>query len=90
MKKIFIEIQHFNGCPNSTLLIERIRKALTGLDYIDYKEVIVDSNEKAKAVKFRGSPTLLINGKDFEDQTASDEPALSCRYYINVYQRLLK
>jgi hypothetical protein len=79
--KIVIEIQYFYGCPNSPILIERVNEALKGIDNIEYKETIVDSNEKAAEVKFRGSPTLLINGEDFENQPEPCEPALMCRYF---------
>lgn len=78
---IKIELQHFIGCPNSPVLIERIREAINGQDNIDYKEVIIDSNEKALELKFRGSPTLLINGEDFDYQPEPEYPALACRYY---------
>lgn len=83
MNRIKIDLQHFIGCPNSPILIERIAEAIKGLDNIDYTEIIVDSNEKAKEIKFRGSPTLLINGEDFENQPEPKSPALSCRYYPN-------
>ena len=80
---INIEIQHFHGCPNSPILIERVKDAVKDFDNIDYKEVLVDSNDKAEKLKFRGSPTLLINGKDFENEPEPDDPALACRYYTN-------
>jgi protein-disulfide isomerase len=83
LKVINIEIQHFHGCPNSPILIERVREAIMDFDNINYKEVLVDSNEKAEDLKFRGSPTLLINGKDFENEPEPDNPALACRYYPN-------
>ena len=81
--KIKIELQHFIGCPNSPILIESVKKAIKNLGNITYREIIVDSNEKAKELKFRGSPTLLINGEDFENQPEPDDPALACRYYPN-------
>jgi hypothetical protein len=83
LKIINIEIQHFHGCPNSPILIERVKAVIKDFDNIDYKEVLVDSNEKAEEVKFRGSPTLLINGEDFENQPEPENTALACRYYPN-------
>jgi len=81
-RKIIIEIQHFEGCPNSPKLIERVKEAIESSTFeIQYNEVLVESNEKAKEVGFRGSPTLLINGKDFEDLPVPERPALMCRYY---------
>ena len=83
MKRIRVELQHFEGCPNSPVLKERVRTAIKDFDNIDYQEVMVESNEKAKELGFRGSPTLLINGEDFENQPEPFQPALSCRYYPN-------
>ena len=83
MKKITIQIQHFHGCPNSPILIERVNEAIKDFENVDYAEVLVDSNEKAEQVKFRGSPTLLINGEDFEHQPEPENSALACRYYAN-------
>lgn len=81
--KIKIELQHFDGCPNSPILIERVKEAIIGLKNIDYKDILVDSNEKAKELKFRGSPTLLINGVDFENLPEPEDPNLACRLYPN-------
>ena len=50
---------------------------------MQYSEVIVQSNEEADKIKFRGSPTLLINNQDFEGLPEIDSPGLTCRYYIN-------
>lgn len=83
MKKIVIELQHFHGCPNSPILNERVIDAIKGYDNIEYKEVIIDSNEKAEEVKFRGSPTLLINGIDFEERELPVNASLNCRVYQN-------
>lgn len=82
--KLNIEIQHFEGCPNGPKMIERVKKAIDGIkNDILYKEVMVETVEIAEKVKFRGSPTLLINSHDFENMPAPTEPALSCRYYQN-------
>ena len=81
-KKIIVEIQHFEGCPNSPVLIARVKEAMKdSRTEIQYTEVLVESNEKAIEVGFRGSPTLLINGKDIEDLPIPENPALMCRYY---------
>ncbi len=75
--KIKIELLHFIGCPNSPILIERVKEATKKFDNIEYSEIIVDSNEKAETVKFRGSPTLLISGEDFENLAESESAALA-------------
>lgn len=83
MSKVTIEIQHFEGCPNSPVLLERVRKAIKDFEDIDFKEVLVETNEQAEEIGFRGSPTLLINGIDIDGLAEPDKPALMCRYYPN-------
>ena len=83
MRKITIQIQHFHGCPNSPILIERVNEAIKNFENVDYAEVLVDSNEKAEEIKFRGSPTLLINGIDFAEREQPETASLNCRVYQN-------
>jgi len=83
-KKIKIEIQHFRGCPNSPEMIRRVKEAIKGIEEkIEYNEILVESNELAERLKFRGSPTLLINGKDFEGREEPESASLNCRVYEN-------
>lgn len=81
-EKTFIEIQYFNSCPNSDEMISRVGKAIKQLDMeIEYKEILIESAEEAQKVKFRGSPTLLINGIDLENLPEPEMGNMSCRYY---------
>jgi hypothetical protein len=76
------EIQYFTGCSNSQTMIDSVREAITKLSAkVDYKETLVESPEYACKIKFRGSPTLLINGIDFENLPEPENGNLSCRYY---------
>jgi hypothetical protein len=80
--KIEIIVQHFHGCPNGPKLIENVKTAVKQFgDDIVYSEQIIDTPELAVTYKFRGSPTLLINGEDFEGREIPDEISLSCRFY---------
>ncbi|MCK5456231.1 MAG: DUF2703 domain-containing protein [Melioribacteraceae bacterium] len=82
MNKILIEIQHFSDCPNSEEMIARTKKAILSFEsLVDYKETLVEDNVTAEKVKFRGSPTLLINGEDFENLPEPFQPNLTCRIY---------
>jgi len=84
MNKTNIQIQYFNGCPNSSEMIRRVRTAISGMeDIVDYEEVLIETNESAENIKFRGSPTLLINGKDYDGLPEPVQISLSCRYYPN-------
>lgn len=82
MSKIKIEYQYFEGCPNHEKMRDNLYKAINGLkDIVEIKLINVKDEIIAKEIKFRGSPTLLINGKDIEDMKEPDLPSFSCRYY---------
>lgn len=81
--KVIVEVQHFEGCPHSGELIRRVREAVQGKGEIEYRESLIESAELARQVKFRGSPTLLINGEDFEGMQPVENASLCCRYYRN-------
>ncbi len=79
-----IEVQHFEGCPNSLEMIARVKESIkefTG--QINYKEILVGTSEEAERVKLRGSPTILINGIDLENMPEPTGANLACRYYKN-------
>jgi hypothetical protein len=82
--KIKIEIQYFNGCPNSGEMIKRVKEAILGFAHIvEYNELLVETNELAEKIKFRGSPTVLINGEDIEGREEPESASLNCRVYTN-------
>ena len=82
--KITVQIQYFQGCPNSTEMIRRIKEAISGIENgVGYQEILIETNELAEKIKFRGSPTLLINGEDFEGREEPKEASLNCRYFQN-------
>jgi hypothetical protein len=80
--KLRVEIQFFNGCPNAEEMIRRVKAvcALFGRK-INYKEHLVETREEAERIKFRGSPTVLINGLDLENMQEPDSGTMACRYY---------
>jgi len=83
-QKIKIEFQHFEGCPNGPKLLKNLKDAMIGYeDKIDFSEQIIDSPELAKKFNFRGSPTLLIDGKDMDGMETPENPSLACRFYPN-------
>ncbi|MGB5847392.1 MAG: DUF2703 domain-containing protein [Ignavibacteriaceae bacterium] len=65
-------------------MIKRMKEAIKGSEEkIEYNEVLVVSNELAEKLKFRGSPTVLINGEDIEGREAPESASLNCRVYEN-------
>jgi len=81
---IQVEIQYFIGCPDSKELLSRVQSAVQKINYdVDYREVLVETPEAATRYKFRGSPTLLIDGEDYEGMLAPENANLFCRIYAN-------
>lgn len=82
--KVKLEFQYFERCPNHEKMFSNLEAALKGLEEkVELKKVLVEDEETAKKVSFRGSPTLLINGEDIEGIPAPEEPSLACRFYVN-------
>lgn len=82
--KIQLEFQYFEGCPNYLKMQNNIYEAIQGLeDKIELETILVEDDETARKVKFRGSPTLLIDGEDLLEMPEPDNPALTCRFYPN-------
>jgi hypothetical protein len=73
---------YFDDCPNWRVAQARLTETLAYLgvdpDTVVYQEVTTP--EEAKAVGFRGSPTILVDGVD--PFARPDDPAgLACRIY---------
>ena len=83
-EQIKIIFQHFHGCPNGPKLLENLKQAIKGIEEkVNIVEQIIDTPELAMNYKFRGSPTILINGEDIEGMSVPETPQLSCRFYPN-------
>lgn len=77
-----LEFQYFEGCPNHIKMENNLTEAVKGLeDKVEIEKVLVEDELTANKVKFRGSPTLLVNGEDIEGVPLPESPSLSCRFY---------
>ena len=77
-----VTLQYFDGCPNWQLANDRLREALraAGQDggVVTYERI--ETPEQAESARFRGSPTILVDGRDpFADEDAP--VGLSCRMF---------
>jgi hypothetical protein len=77
-----VSLLFFDGCPHWRVADERLRQALAQVGRpdtpIEYRTVTTP--EQADELRFRGSPTVLVNGRDpFLDRDAP--VGLSCRVY---------
>ena len=75
-----IVIRYFDGCPHWATARERLEEALLaeGLSAGIHLET-VSSPEQAERVKFKGSPTILIDGRD--PFPGEDGWGFTCRVY---------
>ena len=78
-----VQILYFDGCPNheaARALVERIAAELELQPEIDMVEV--PDAASAKALRFLGSPTVRVGGRDVEPGAeARGDFVVSCRVY---------
>lgn len=66
-----IEILYILDCPWCLRTKESVRKGLKELGAdADVKEILIDSGEKSVKHDFVGSPTVIIDGKDIQEEVS--------------------
>ena len=77
-----VELLYFDGCPN----VEATRQAVESVaEGVDLRMVLVETPDDAERLRFLGSPTVRVDGRDIEP--GADERsdyALACRVYRTV------
>ena len=74
-----LELLYFDDCPNWRVAAERLDTVATSRG-LTVERRLVTTPEEARAARFRGSPTILVNGED--PFASGDEPfGLACRMY---------
>lgn len=80
--KVRVELQYFEGCPNHAKMKDNLAEAIRGIeDEVYLVETAVEDDESAVILRFRGSPTLLINGEDADGAPMPEKGSRSCRVY---------
>jgi|YelNatPaOPRAMG01_1025707.scaffolds.fasta_scaffold00381_15 hypothetical protein len=82
-KRLIIEFQYFEGCPNAGATLENLLEAINelGLPEEIIKVVKIDDLASARMHKFQGSPTILINGRDIYTEREPQGFNFTCRIY---------
>jgi hypothetical protein len=79
---VTVELLFWKGCPSypeaRELLEEVLRERGNGAA-IEMREV--KTHDEAQRLRFPGSPTIRIDGRDVDPAGAESPPALSCRIY---------
>lgn len=78
-----IEVLTFAGCPNAepaAALVARVTSEL-GID-ANVERIEVASEDQVQALRFLGSPSIRVNGRDIEPGAGDREDYVySCRVY---------
>ena len=77
-----IEVLYWDGCPSHPEALELLHSVLTerGVEAsVELREVHTEG--EAQALRFPGSPTIRVDGRDIDASGAEARPALTCRIY---------
>jgi len=78
-----IQLLYFDGCPNHEPVLVRLRELVARL--ATDAEIVprrVETDEEAQRLRFLGSPTVRVDGRDVEPGVnVRDDFALKCRLY---------
>ncbi|HZA89633.1 MAG TPA: hypothetical protein VE401_05320 [Solirubrobacterales bacterium] len=78
-----VELLYFDGCPNYESLAPRLRELADGAGVsAEVRLRRVESDDEARRLRFLGSPTVRVDGRDVERGAEEREGyALQCRLY---------
>ena len=77
-----VEVLYFEGCPTYIAATRTLREVLSELGVeAEVELVAVNSDEEAKRLRFPGSPTLRVDGRDLFAVPERSDWALGCRMY---------
>lgn len=77
-----IAVLYFQGCPAYQPTVKLVSKILKEQEItadIELREVNDESS--AETLRFLGSPTVQVNGKDIEKERRGDPSVYGCRIY---------
>jgi predicted DsbA family dithiol-disulfide isomerase len=75
-----IEVVAVPGCPNAPVVEQRLAEALAGRPEVTVVRRVARTQAQAERYGMRGSPTVLINGRD-PFATPGTDTSVSCRLY---------
>lgn len=80
METVEVTLLYFDDCPNWLVANERLDALRSEFPEMSITCHIVDTPAEAERTRFRGSPSILVDGIDaFADE--DDPVGLSCRVY---------
>jgi len=78
-----VELLWWDGCPSFEEAVELVRSAMAeaGLDADSLSVVEIGDQDDADREGFVGSPTIRVDGRDFQPPGESEPVGLNCRVY---------
>ena len=78
-----VELRWWDGCPSTERARTELREVLDdlGLHSVEPRMTEVLSDAEARAIRFPGSPTILIDGRDVAPSAEEEPASLTCRIY---------
>jgi len=77
-----IQFLYWEDCPSHEPALERLRQVMAEENIDEAIESIdVETEEQAQAMRFVGSPTILVDGEDIDPPPNDAFAALTCRVY---------
>lgn len=77
-----VELLYWEGCPSYPEARELLEDVLRqrGLE-VEVRVTHVATREEAEELRFPGSPTIRVDGRDVDPAGGDQPPSLSCRIY---------
>jgi hypothetical protein len=77
-----VEVLYFDGCPSYRAAHETLAEVISeeGLQ-AEVELVAVNTEEEARRLRFPGSPTIRVNGRDLFPTPEREDWRLGCRVY---------
>lgn len=81
-----VEVLYVPDCPHHPTAVKHLKAVLDAEGIpIEVHEVAVTDIKSAQELKFRGSPTVRINGRDIAGESERPESfAVACRIYAGA------
>jgi hypothetical protein len=77
-----VEVLYFDGCPTYKVVTEALQTVLAeeGIE-AEVELVAVNSDDEAQRLRFQGSPTIRVDGRDLFPAPEREDWRLGCRVY---------
>jgi glutaredoxin len=81
-----VEVFYVPNCPHHPTAVNQLKAVLRAEGIpVEIHEVAVTNTNAAQELKFRGSPTVRINGRDIAGESQEPEAfELACRIYVGA------